>query len=88
MALIRITKLDLNPAAVFLGLVLAIVFSAPAQAYLNRSYSSLELAQNFQGDFMGILAQGKLRILLTRDNSRASYLPRQGSPLAEQQRIA
>ena len=88
MALIRITKLDLNPAAVFLGLVLAIVFSAPAQAYLNRSYSSLELAQNFQGDFMGILAQGKLRILLTRDNSRAAYLPRQGSPLAEQQRIA
>ncbi|MCP4766115.1 MAG: transporter substrate-binding domain-containing protein [Gammaproteobacteria bacterium] len=88
MAFIRITKLDLNPAARFLLLVLVVVFSAPAQAYLNRSYSSLELVREFQGDFMGILAQGKLRLLLTRDNSRASYLPRQGSPLAEQQRIA
>jgi len=88
MAFTRITKLNLNPAAGFLLLVLAVVFSASAQAYLNRSYSSLELAQDFQGDFMGILAQGKLRILLTRDNSRAAYLPRKGSPLAEQQRIA
>jgi membrane-bound lytic murein transglycosylase F len=88
MGLIRITILDVNPAARFLLLVLVLVFSAPAQAYLNRSYSSLEQAQDFQGDFMGILAQGKLRILLTRDNSRAAYLPRQGSPLAEQQRIA
>jgi membrane-bound lytic murein transglycosylase F len=84
----RITKLELNPAARFLLLVLVLVFSSSAHAYLNRSYSSLELAQEFQGDFMGILAQGKLRILLTRDNSRAAYLPRRGSPLAEQQRIA
>ncbi len=88
MAFIRTTGLDVNPAAGFLLLVLALVFSAPAQAYLNRSYSSLELARDFQGDFMDILAQGKLRILLTRDNSRAAYLPRQRSPLAEQQRIA
>ncbi len=88
MAFTRITKLELNPAAGFLLLVLTIVFSSSALAYLNRSYSSLELAQEFQGDFMGILAQGKLRILLTRDNSRAAYLPRKGSPLAEQQRIA
>ena len=88
MALIRITKLDLNPAAGFLLLVFALLFTAPAQAYLNRSYSSLELTRPFQGDFMEILAQGKLRILLTRDNSKAAYLPRKRSPLAEQQRIA
>ncbi|MCP4472349.1 MAG: transporter substrate-binding domain-containing protein [Gammaproteobacteria bacterium] len=86
MAFIRTTGLDVNLAAGFLLLVL--VFFAPAQAYLSRSYSSLELARDFQGDFMDILAQGKLRILLTRDNSRAAYLPRQRSPLAEQQRIA
>ncbi len=88
MVLFRTTKPSLNPAARFLLLMLVLAFSATAQGYLNRSYSSLEQAQDFQGDFMGILAQGKLRILLTRDNSRAAYLPRQGSPLAEQQRIA
>jgi membrane-bound lytic murein transglycosylase F len=48
----------------------------------------LDQARIFNGDFMQILAQGKLRILVTRDNSSAAYLPRQGSPLAEQQRIA
>jgi membrane-bound lytic murein transglycosylase F len=77
-----------NPAAGFLLLVLTLLISAPAQAYLNRTYSSLEEAETFDGDFMDILAQGKLRILLTRDNSNAAYLPRQRSPLAEQQSIA
>ena len=83
-----VVKSRFNPAARLLLLTLALLLAAPAQAYLNRSYSSLEQARDFQGDFMGILAQGKLRILLTRDNSRAAYLPRQRSPLAEQQRIA
>ena len=69
-------------------LVVSMLLASPTQAYLNRTYSNLEQAQSFNGDFMEILAQGKLRILLTRDNSSAAYLPRQGSPLAEQQRIA
>jgi membrane-bound lytic murein transglycosylase F len=77
-----------NPALGFMLVVLTLGFTSPTQAYLNRSISSLELAQPFSGDFMDILAQGKLRILLTRDNTSAAYLPRQGSPLAEQQRIA
>ena len=81
-------KLVGNPTAGFLLLVVTLLFSLPADAYLNRSYSNLEQAQSFDGDFMDILAQGKLRILLTRDNSSAAYLPRQRSPLAEQQRIA
>lgn len=69
-------------------LLLVICFVGPAQAYINRSYSSLEQARVFNGDFTGILRQGKLRILLTRDFTSASYLPRRRSPLAEQQRIA
>jgi len=77
-----------NPAAGFALLVAGLLFTLPAEAYLNRSYSNLEEAETFNGDFVDILAQGKLRILLTRDNSSAAYLPRQGSPLAEQQRIA
>ena len=76
------------PAARLLLLVVALLCSLPADAYLNRNYSSLEQARPFDGDFIDILAQGKLRILLTRDNSNAAYLPRQGSPLADQQRIA
>jgi len=61
---------------------------SPAEAYINRSYSSLEQAEIFNGDFDDILRQGKLRILLTRDFSSSAYLPRKGSPLAEQQQIA
>lgn len=74
-------------AGQFLLLWLALLFIAPSQAYINRSYSSLEQAQSFQGDFIDILRQGKLRILLTRDYSSADYLPRGRSPQAEQQRI-
>jgi len=81
-------KMAAIPAAGFFLLVLGTLFALPAQAYLNRSYSSLDEASSFEGDFNEILAQGKLRILLTRDNSSAAYLPRQGSPLAEQQEIA
>jgi len=88
MSLTRTHKLVVNSALGLLLVVLTLGFTSPTQAYLNRSYSSLELSQPFSGDFMGILAQGKLRILLTRDNTNAAYLPRQGSPLAEQQRIA
>jgi membrane-bound lytic murein transglycosylase F len=67
---------------------LALLCLNPAQAFLNRSYSSLEESQPFNGDFIDILGSGKLRILLTRDFSSADYLPRRASPLAEQQRIA
>jgi ABC-type amino acid transport substrate-binding protein len=77
-----------NSAAGLLLLVVSSLLSLSADAYLNRTYSTLEQAQSFDGDFMEILAQGKLRILLTRDNSNAAYLPRRRSPLAEQQRIA
>jgi len=88
MSLTTIHKIVGNPAAVFSLLVVGLLLATPTQAYLNRTYSSLEQASSFNGDFMEILAQGKLRILVTRDNSSAAYLPRQGSPLAEQQRIA
>ena len=88
MSLTTTHKLVVNPAAGFLLLVVSMLLASPTQAYLNRTYSTLEQARSFNGDFMQILAQGKLRILVTRDNSSAAYLPRQGSPLAEQQRIA
>jgi len=81
-------KMVANPVAGFLLLAVGLLLALPAEGYLNRSYSSLEEAEPFTGDFIDILAQGKLRILLTRDNSDAAYLPRKGSPLAEQQRIA
>ena len=70
------------------AVLLALVFAGSAEAYINRSYSSLEQAEAFHGDFEDILRQGRLRILLTRDFTSASYLPRRRSPLAEQQRIA
>ena len=88
MSLTTIHRMVGNPAAGFLLLVVSLLLATPTQAYLNRTYSTLDQARSFNGDFMNILAQGKLRILLTRDNSSAAYLPRQGSPLAEQQRIA
>ncbi len=88
MSLTTTHKMVGNPAAGFLLLVVGLLLATPTQAYLNRTYSSLEQASSFNGDFMDILAQGKLRILLTQDYSNAAYLPRQGSPLAEQQRIA
>ncbi len=81
-------KFSASLAAQLLLLLLVMLFVDPAQAYINRGYSSLEQAQTFNGDFADILRQGKLRILLTRDFSSASYLPRGRSPLAEQQRIA
>jgi len=76
-----------KPAKLVL-LALVLLSAGPAQAYLNRTYSSLEQARVFNGDFIDILGQGKLRILLTRDYSDSTFLPRRGSPLAEQQRIA
>ena len=88
MSLTRQHRMVANSAIGFLLVMLTLGFSAPTQAYLNRTFSSLELSRPFDGDFMDILAQGKLRILLTRDNADAAYLPRQRSPLAEQQRIA
>ncbi len=81
-------KFSASLAAQLLLPLLFLLFVGPAQAYINRGYSSLAQTQTFNGDFVDILRQGKLRILLTRDFSSASYLPRGRSPLAEQQRIA
>jgi len=58
-----------------------------AEAFFNRSYTTLEQAEPFQGDFTDIIRRGKLRILLPRDFTSVAYLPRQRSPLAEQQRV-
>ncbi len=88
MSLTTTHKMVGNSAAGILLLVVSSLLSLSADAYLNRTYSTLAETQRFDGDFMDILAQGKLRILLTRDNSSASYLPRRRSPLVEQQRIA
>ena len=88
MSLNAIYKLGANPIAgvalLLTGLLIALFFDV----YLNCSYSNLQQADTFNGDFVDILGQGKLRILLTRDNSKVAYLPRQGASLAEQQRIA
>ena len=62
--------------AQFLLVVMALLCINPAQAFLNRTYSTLEAAAAFNGDFIDILQQGKLRILVTRDYSQAAYLPR------------
>jgi len=70
-----------------LSLVALLCISSTSHAYLNRSYTTLEQAKPFKGDFNGILRVGKLRILVPRDFTSVSYLPRQRSPLAEQQRI-
>ena len=67
---------------------LMVSVALPAQAYLNRSYTTVEETREFHGDFFDIIKQGKLRILTTRDYTAADYLPRRRSPLAEQQRIA
>ncbi len=88
MAFLTHKKFTHNVIARSLLVVMAFLSVSPAQAYLNRSYGTLETAVDFNGDFIDILRQGKFRILVTRDHSRAAYLPRQGSPLAKQQRIA
>ena len=65
-----------------------LIYSSTARAYLNRSYSTLAEAQVLKGDFEGIIRSGKLRILLTQDFTSVDYLPRNASPLADQQRTA
>jgi membrane-bound lytic murein transglycosylase F len=82
------TKLPFRGIAKLMLFTVALLCLSPVQAYLNRSYSTLEESRPFNGDFIDILGSGKLRILLTRDFSSADYLPRRASPLAEQQRIA
>ncbi|MEM7565582.1 MAG: transporter substrate-binding domain-containing protein, partial [Pseudomonadota bacterium] len=72
----------------WLSLALLLLVVSPAQAYLNRNYSTLADSVEFNGDFIEILRSGKLRILVTRDYSSVDYLPRNRSPLAEQQRVA
>ena len=73
---------------ILLTIIAVVSLVSPAHAYLNRSYSTLDEAQVFNGDFFEIIRSGKLRILTTRDYSSSDYLPRKRSPLAEQQRIA
>jgi len=82
------TKLLFRGIAQLLFFSVMLLCLNSANAYLNRSYSTLEESKIFNGDFIDILGSGKLRILLTRDFSSADYLPRRASPLAEQQRIA
>ncbi len=82
------TKLLFRGMAQLLFFSVMLLCLNPANAYLNRSYSTLEESRPFNGDFVDILGSGKLRILLTRDFSSVDYLPRRASPLAEQQRIA
>jgi membrane-bound lytic murein transglycosylase F len=65
-----------------------LIYSSNARAFLNRSYSTLAEAQVLKGDFEDIIRSGKLRILLTQDFTSVDYLPRNASPLADQQRTA
>ncbi len=89
MQVCRGSGISIKKHALLLLLLVMLSCLAPAShAYINRSYSSLDEARAFQGDFIDILSQGKLRILVTRDHSSLPYLPRNRSPLAEQQRIA
>ncbi len=62
--------------------------SSSAQAFFNRSYSTLEHSKPIKGDFDEIIRHGKLRILVPQDFTSFAYLPRRRSPLAEQQRMA
>ncbi|MCP4237170.1 MAG: transporter substrate-binding domain-containing protein, partial [Aestuariibacter sp.] len=66
----------------------ALAYAPLSVAFFNRSYTTLEESQPLKGDFENILRLGKLRILLPQDFTSITYLPRRGSPLAEQQRIA
>ncbi len=65
-----------------------ISYTQEANAFLNRSYSTLEKSIILKGDFDNIIRHGKLRILLTQDFTSVTYLPRRRSPLAAQQRMA
>ena len=69
------------------GLFLYFYFT-PATAYFYRSYTTLEQSTALHGDFENIIRHGKLRILLTQDFTSVTYLPRNKSPLADQQRMA
>ncbi len=69
-------------------MLLLLSLASPARAFINLDYTTLAEVEVRQGDFNDILASGKLRILVPRDFSSVVYLPRQRSPLAEQQRIA
>jgi membrane-bound lytic murein transglycosylase F len=62
--------------------------SLNVEALVNRSLTMVDQIEIMQGDFNEILASGKLRILVQRDYSRVSYLPRKPSPLAEQLAVA
>ncbi len=63
-------------------------YLTPAAAYFYRSYTTLEQSIVLKGDFENIIRHGKLRILLTQDFTSVTYLPRNKSPLADQQRMA
>jgi membrane-bound lytic murein transglycosylase F len=75
----------------FLALLASLLlcsYSPQASAYFYRSYTTLEQSITLEGDFENIIRHGKLRILLTQDFTSVTYLPRNRSPLADQQRMA
>jgi len=93
-SLVTMRLFRLSPTRVFKALAIlacslcVLVVSPAANAFFNRSYSTLEESLPQAGDFDNILRSGKLRILLPRDFTSVTYLPRRRSPLAEQQRMA
>ena len=78
----------LNGLAILAFSLFLLSVSSSASAFFNRSYSTLNESQPLKGDFEHILRSGKLRILLPRDFTSITYLPRRRSPLADQQRTA
>ncbi|MFT5502981.1 MAG: membrane-bound lytic murein transglycosylase F [Gammaproteobacteria bacterium] len=62
--------------------------SLNVEAFVNRGLNTVDQVEIMEGDFNAILASGKLRILVQRDYSQVSYLPRVSSPLAEQLLVA
>jgi len=73
---------------VLLASLLLLSYLPQASAYFYRSYTTLEHSITLDGDFENIIRHGKLRILLTQDFTSVTYLPRNKSPLADQQRMA
>ena len=67
MSLTTTHKMVGNSAAGILLLVVSSLLSLSADAYLNRTYSTLEEAQRFDGDFMDILALELSRVSKIRN---------------------
>lgn len=69
------------------GLLFALAFAAPVFC-AGRITMYLEDAAHFQGDFDEIRKRGILRIVVPANIGGGRYLPRNGSPVSEQQEIA